>query len=58
MGRNAALVSEFAVKDLPLSRTLMNGYIYIYIYIYMPVAVYEGCGFVAFVYWFRLKQYL
>ena len=24
----------------------------------MPVAVYDGCGSVAFVYWLRLKQYL
>ena len=23
----------------------------------MPVAVYDGCGIVAFVYWLRLKQY-
>ena len=23
-----------------------------------PVAVYDGCGSVAFVYWLRLKQYL
>ena len=24
----------------------------------LPVAVYDGCGIVAFVYWFGLKQYL
>ena len=24
----------------------------------LPVAVYDGCGFVAFVYWLRLNQYL
>ena len=24
----------------------------------VPVAVYDGCGIVAFVYWLRLKQYL
>ena len=29
---------------------------HIYIYIYMPVAVHDGCGSVAFVYWLRLKQ--
>ena len=23
----------------------------------MPVAVYDGCGIVAFVYWLRLKQF-
>ena len=23
-----------------------------------PVAVYDGCGIVAFVYWLKLKQYL
>ena len=33
LGRIAALVPEFAVKDLPLGRTLII-YIYIYIYIY------------------------
>ena len=32
-------------------------YIYIYIYIYTPVAVYDGCVSVAFVYWMRLKQF-
>ena len=32
LGRIAALVLEFAVKYLPLSRTLM---VYIYIYIYV-----------------------
>ena len=24
----------------------------------LPVAVYDGCGIVTFVYWLRLKQYL
>ena len=24
----------------------------------MPVAVYDGCGIVAFVYWLRLKQFV
>ena len=28
------------------------------LYEQMPVAVYDGCGIVAFVYWLRLKQYL
>ena len=36
LGRIAALVPEFAVKDLPLGRTLMIiSTVYIYIYIYM-----------------------
>ena len=27
-------------------------------YLTLPVAVYDGCGIVVFVYWLRLKQYL
>ena len=27
-------------------------------YTCMPVAVYDGCGIVAFFYWLRVKQYL
>ena len=40
LGRTAAFVAEFAVKDLPLGRTLM-----IYIYIFINQSYYElyGC---------------
>ena len=68
LGRTVTLVPEFAVEYLPSteletcflrlpSRTCPCSEHSDYKNA-APVAVYDGCGIVAFVYWLRLKQYL
>ena len=43
----------------PTGSIVPVSWLVIYIYIFnRPMAVYDGCGSVAFVYWLRLKQYL
>ena len=37
---------------------LLIHYLLFIIIMCLPVAVYDGCGIVAFVYWLRLNQYL
>ena len=59
----SAHVSD-AYLIIGLNNTLFNNnFVFIDIkfdlrYVISPVAVYDGCGSVAFVYWLRLKQYL
>ena len=61
---NAKLISllymynAFHLKDTTLELCLLDFEISISYVTIMPVAVYDGCGSVAFVYWLRLKQYL
>ena len=48
------LYSQTSLTSAPLSRLETR----FHNHTFLPVAVYDGCGIVAFVYWLRLKQYL
>ena len=62
LGSTYILTGHLVLNDLWFESRLRHIFLSLKIIIYMssdkPVAVYDRCGSIAFVYWLRLKQYL